>query len=49
MKRLSVWWSIAVFVGLVVISYLLSGGRFIFGLFLFPLTLIPFLLGRKGK
>jgi hypothetical protein len=39
--------SLAVFAGLIILTALLSGGRFIFGVFLLPLSLLPLLFGRN--
>ncbi len=44
--RNNIWVSVLVFLGLLMVSRFLTGGRFTFGLFLFPLA-IPFLF--RGK
>jgi len=47
----NLFWSLLVFVAIIVITAVLSGGRFIFGLFLLPLGIIPLLFNRvrNGK
>ncbi|HHT26442.1 MAG TPA: hypothetical protein GXZ82_04250 [Firmicutes bacterium] len=47
--RGSFWVSLFVFIGLIVISAVLTRGRFVFGFFLFPLGLLPLLFRSKDK
>ncbi|HHW10256.1 MAG TPA: hypothetical protein GXX29_09805 [Firmicutes bacterium] len=41
--------SLAVFVGLILLTWVISGGRFVFGLFVLPLGLIPLLFSRRKQ
>lgn len=43
----NLWLSIGVFAALLILTWLVSGGKFIFGLFVFPLGLIPLLFREK--
>lgn len=45
----NVLWSLLVFVALIVLTAVLSKGRFIFGLFLLPLGIIPLLFKRDNQ
>ncbi|MGI6344813.1 MAG: hypothetical protein ACOX18_07135 [Bacillota bacterium] len=38
--------SLLLFLAMIALSRFLSGGRFTFGLFVFPLAIIPLLFGR---